>query len=151
GAAVGVYARGALVYGLLTGRPPFKSATPLEAVHLVLTADPVPPGRLQPQLPRDLETVCLKCLEKVPGKRYGSAEALADDLRRFQEARPVLARPVGRLARLARWARRNPRVAGLLAALAATIGLGLAGVFAEWREAKRLYALAEERRSAAEA
>jgi tetratricopeptide (TPR) repeat protein/tRNA A-37 threonylcarbamoyl transferase component Bud32 len=150
GPACDVYALGAILYELLTGRPPFKAATPLETLHLVLTAEPVPPGRLQPKLPRDLETVCLKCLENVPGRRYPSAGVLADDLQRYRDGRPVLARPIGRSARAARWARRNPRVAGLLAALAAAIGLGFAGVFAEWRESKRLYALAEERRSAAE-
>jgi tetratricopeptide (TPR) repeat protein/tRNA A-37 threonylcarbamoyl transferase component Bud32 len=154
GGAVGptadVYALGAILYELLTGRPPFKSATPLETLHQVLTSEPVPPGQLQPGLPRDLETVCLKCLEKTPGKRYGSAAALADDLRRFQEGRPVLARPVGPLARVVRWARRNPRVAGLLVALAAAIAIGFTAVFAEWRQAERLHALAEERRESAE-
>src|SRR5262249_25599007 len=105
----------------LTGRPPFRAETPLETVLQVVHDEPVPPSRFQPKTPRDLETVCLQCLQKDPGRRYASARDLADDLRRFRDGLPVRARPVGAAERLGRWARRRPREAGLA-------GLGLAAV-----------------------
>src|SRR5262249_4940372 len=96
--------------------PPFKGATALDTLDQVRRQEPVPPSRLQPKLPRDLETVCLKCLRKDPAQRYASALKLAQDLRRFLDGRPILAKPVGRLGRVWKWARREPREAILAAA-----------------------------------
>ncbi|HZY83737.1 MAG TPA: serine/threonine-protein kinase, partial [Gemmataceae bacterium] len=114
GPAADTYALGAVLYHLLTGRPPFVAETPLDTVLRVRLEDPVPPTVLQPRVPRDLETVCLKCLQKSPERRYAAAADLADDLRRFLAGVPVRARPVSRGERALRWAKRQPAAAALL-------------------------------------
>ncbi|MFO0851722.1 MAG: protein kinase [Gemmataceae bacterium] len=132
GAEVGppadVYALGAVLYECLTGRPPFQGPDVLETLTQVLSMDPVPPRTLQPGVPRDLETITLKCLEKEPARRYPSAEAVADDLRRFLAGEPIVARPVGPVERVMKWARRRKAAAALVALglLLAVVTLGSA-------------------------
>jgi WD40 repeat protein/tetratricopeptide (TPR) repeat protein len=153
-----VYSLGATLYELLTRRPPFDGPTPVDVLLQVIERDPVPPRKLDRSIPRDLETVILKAMAKRPDDRYPTAQALADDLRRFLAGEPVQARRIGPAGRLARWARRNPVVAGLLLAvlLTTTGGMGVASWFA-WqadqsaRDAHTSANQAEEARTLAEA
>jgi WD40 repeat protein len=112
--AADVYSLGAVFYELLTGQPPFAGATIMETVRQVLDKEPRRPSALKPGIDRDLETICLKCLEKDPARRYGSAEALAEDLERWLRREPIQARPIATLGRLGKWTQRNPRTAALL-------------------------------------
>jgi serine/threonine protein kinase len=128
-----VYSLGAILYHLLTGRAPFQAATPAATMHQALHTDPLAPRLLQPGVPADLETICLKCLEKEPAKRYPTAQALADELNRFLHDEPIHARPVGRVEKAWRWCRRKPALAGLWAAMflllvAVFTGIALAGL-----------------------
>jgi serine/threonine-protein kinase len=121
-----VWALGAILYEMLTGKPPFAAASAYQTIELVLTQEPVAPGRLGRKVPRDLETICLKCLQKDAKKRYASAHDLAEDLRRFRAGEPIQARPVSRAERAVKWVKRRPLLAAMYALIAVT-ALGLAG------------------------
>ncbi|HEY1376086.1 MAG TPA: protein kinase, partial [Gemmataceae bacterium] len=156
--ACDVYALGAILYEMLTGRPPLLGPTVLATLRLVESADPVPPRTLQPHLSRDLEAVCLKCLAKDPRRRYGSAADLAADLDRFLAGRPTVARPVGVAARVGKFVARHPLATAAAAVVAVAAAAGLAGILWQWREAviartglqTALTAEAEQRRDAEE-
>jgi len=148
GPSADIYGLGAIFYELLTGRPPFKASSVLETLEQVKHTEPVAPSRLVPGLPRDAETIALKCLQKDPRARYGTAQDLALDLRRFVAGEPIRARPVSYTRRAWMWCRRKPALAGLAAALALSSLGGVAGIAWKWREAEaqraRALASAEE-------
>jgi serine/threonine protein kinase len=141
-----VYALGAILYELLTGRPPFRAESPVDTLMQVMTEEPVPPRRLNPSLPRDLETICLKCLEKSPARRYATAQDLADDVERYLAGKSIIARPMRWIERLARWSRRNPLVAGLLVALLLALSIGLVTTTYLWQKAQHEKDKADEQR-----
>jgi WD40 repeat protein len=144
-----VYSLGAMLYCLLGGRPPFQAASPLDTLTQVLKKDPVPLRHLDPKVPRDLETICLKCLEKEPRKRYQTANELVEELRRFLDNEPIHARPVSRSERCWRWCRRRPAVATLsVALLLLSVFLTVAGPLVAIRQTSLASSEAEARQRA---
>jgi serine/threonine protein kinase len=131
-----VYSLGVILYELLCGELPFRGSKVM-LLHQVLHEEPKPPRQLNDKVPRDLETICLKCLEKDPNRRYDRAAELAAEFRRFLAGEPIQARPVQKMERAWRWCRRNPAVAALSAGLVLVLFLGLTGVLWKWREADR--------------
>lgn len=138
-----VYSVGVILFELLTGEKPFRGSIQM-LIDQVLREPPPKPSRLNSRVPRDVETICLKCLEKEPSRRYDSAAALAEDLRAWLNGRPVQARPVGRIGRLIRWAQRKPAVAGLLASVLVVAAAGSTGIVWKWREAEANFDKAQQ-------
>ncbi|HMP01872.1 MAG TPA: serine/threonine-protein kinase [Gemmatales bacterium] len=149
GPSADLYALGAILYELLTGRPPLADLAPLDFLMQIQLRDPAPPRRLRPEVPRDLESICQKCLEKDPDRRYPSAADLAADLHRFLAGEPVVARPIGRWSRLGKWVRRRPAVAALAGTLGVVVIGSLLALSNLWRHAEAQRHLAEREREEA--
>jgi tetratricopeptide (TPR) repeat protein/tRNA A-37 threonylcarbamoyl transferase component Bud32 len=150
GPAADIFALGAILHELLTGRPPFRGDTPMETILQAASCEVVPLRHHSPHIPRDLETICLKCLEKDPRKRYPSAWILANDLRRFLNGEAIEARPIGSVEAAWRWCVRRPMIAGLAAAIVLITLVGITGIFVEWRRAEAHLAYARKQRAAAD-
>ncbi len=149
--AVDVYALGAILYEVLTGRPPFRSETPEETARQLLIEEPVPPFRLNPTVPRDLDTICLKSLSKDPQRRYATASALADDLHRYLTGEPIAARRAGSLERMVKWVRRRPsRAVALAASVLIVLSLAGATLWVGWQRAVIARAVDEDLRQVAD-
>ena len=146
-----VYGLGAILYYLLTARPPFQAESFESILTQLLNTEPVSPRMLNSSVPRDLETLCVKCLQKEPSRRYQSAQEVADELDRFLRDEPIQARPVTRAERTWRWCRRRPALAGLVAALVLVFLLGFAGTLWQWRHAVQSATAAIEQRHLADA
>jgi serine/threonine-protein kinase len=146
-----VYALGAILYEMISGRPPFQGSSSMDTVTQVATTEPTPPSRLRPNVARDLETICLKCLQKEPSRRYADANALAEDLKRFLAGEPIRARPIAAPERLWRWCRRNPWVAALSAAVFLLLVTGTAVSTTSWLRIRREQAATIEQFERAEA
>lgn len=132
-----VYALGVILYELLTGRVPLQGADYVDTLLRVRSQEPISASRLQPRLPRDLDTICEHCLRKEPDRRYASAAALAADLRAWRDGRPIAARPIGPLERAWKWTRRRPSIAALLASVVTVTAIGVVGVLTQWQKAER--------------
>jgi WD40 repeat protein/tRNA A-37 threonylcarbamoyl transferase component Bud32 len=145
-----VHALGAVLYEMLTGRPPFQGESAVHTMRLVCQTDPAPPRLLNPDVPREMESVCLRCLEKQPARRYRSARDVAQEMEAFLEGRPVRARHVGPAGRLLRWCRRQPALAALSGALILALAGGIIGMALGWGEARRKAADERVARHAAE-
>jgi serine/threonine protein kinase/predicted Zn-dependent protease len=149
GPAADIYSLGAILYELLVGRPPFRAGNPIDTIRQVIEKEPIPPRQLEPRVPLDLETICLKCLEKDPVRRFVSAVDLADDLQRFVQGEPIRARPTPVWERAWKWARRRKALVALYAVITAAAASGV--LFVLWHNvslrSKLDLALAEDRRS----
>lgn len=136
GRAADIYSLGVILYEMLTGRVPFEGADALDTLLMVREHEPVSPSRLVPRLPRDLDTICLRCLQKDPSRRYGSAADLSHDLNAWLDNRPITARPIGVMERTTKWIHRRPAIAALLFAVIALAVIGFFGILWQWQRAE---------------